>query len=109
MFKEKLDIKKYGDWWLVLIFLVVRLIINLEPKIISISFVIIYAVFILMLFFKTPLFTTLLVFFLTIDTMVGTYFFTKGDLSNVIFYGTIIVNLIIIVLLVQNFKKNFKK
>jgi len=108
MFKEKLDIKKYGDWWLVLIFLIVRLLINLEPKIISVSFAIIYAVFVLMLFFETPLFTTLLVLFLTIDSMIGTYFFTNGDLSNTLFYGTIIVNLIIIALLVKNFKKNFK-
>ena len=65
--------------------------------------------FVLMLFFGTPLFTTLLILFLTIDSIIGTYLFVNGDLSNVIFYGTIIVNLIIIILLVQNFKKNFKK
>jgi len=109
MFKERLNIKKYGDWWLVLLFLLIRLIINLEPKTISISFAIIYAVFILMLFFKTPLFTTLLVLFLTIDSMIGTYFFANGDLASVIFYGTIIVNLVIIILLIQNFKKNFER
>lgn len=109
MFKEKLNIKKYGDWWIILIFLLVRLLMNFESKTISISFAIIYAVFVLMLFFETLLFTTLLILFLTIDSMIGTYLFANGDLSNIMFYGTIIVNLIIIFLLIQNFKKNFKK
>ena len=99
----------HWDWWIVLIFLIIRLVINLEIKTPSIIFAIIYAIFIILLSMKTKYFITSLVTFLIIDSAIGTYLLVNNILPLGLYLGTILVNLAIIIILVKNNYKIFKK
>jgi len=101
------EIKKHLDWYIVLIFLAIRLIINLEIVRLSISFAVIYLIFITLLLTKTKFFSTLLILFLVIDSVIGTYLATITELNSV-YYGTMLVNLVIISILIRNRSKSFK-
>ena len=97
------------DWAVIMIFLAIRLVINFENNVLSMFFAVVYAVFILMLLFGTPLFASPLVLFLTLDSIIGTYLFANNALPEIMYYGTMLVNFAIIVILIQNFNNRFKK
>ena len=99
----------HWDWWIVLIFLIISLVMNFNLTALSIFFAIIYAVFILMLFFGTPFFIVSLVMFLTMNSATNAYLFANGNLNSFIFYTLMGINLIIIGLLIQNYHKEFEK
>ena len=107
--KEKLAFKKFWPWYLVLIFLLIRFIMNIEMIYLSIVFAVIYAFFFYLLITKKPYFTNLFIMFLSIDSMIGTYLALTSLGFNYIYWGTILVNFIIMFVLLRNTNKNFKK
>lgn len=80
----------------ILAFLLTRLVLNISPDPLFISFAIIYLILIV-LFFKAPkTFTPIFVIFLIIDSIVGWYISNSMNNFGLEFYGTLTVNLLII-------------
>ena len=99
---------KYSAYYLVLLFILIRLIINIELRLLSIVFVIAYLIFLVMLVKRMSFFITLFIIFLSIDNMLAVYFFAINKMSADIFYGTIAVNFIIMLILLRNQNNNFR-
>ena len=96
--------KKWWSFYVLLIFFIVRIILNLRLAILPIVFVIIYLVLIFLLIKKSKIFTKFLIWFLIIDSLIGTYFLINGVLTALIYTGTIAVNLIMIWVAIKHSK-----
>ncbi|MEM3074894.1 MAG: hypothetical protein QW727_03060 [Candidatus Pacearchaeota archaeon] len=107
---EKVIFSKSIYWYIVLVFILIRLVLNLIPPltILFISFAIIYLLFFVWQIKNYKYFLISLLIFLVIDSMIGTYFFLIENISNIEFYGTLVLNLIIILLLFFNPKNSFR-
>lgn len=97
----------HWDFSLILAFMIARIILNFEKKKLSMFFVAVYAVFIVWLLLNIPLFTTFFILFLTIDSMIGTYLATMMKKFDKVYFLTMLVNFVIIILLIQNFTGAF--
>lgn len=95
------------DCAIVLGFFAVRLLINIEAKLLMAFFAISYALFIIMLLRKTAFFSTLVILFLIVDSMIGTYLATRAGHFGVDFWGTMAINLLIAALITRNVHHTF--
>ncbi len=95
------------DCVIVLGFFAVRLVINIEAKPLMAFFAISYALFVVMLLRKTAFFSTLVILFLIIDSMIGTYLATRAGHFGVDFWGTMAINLVIAALITRNVHHTF--
>jgi len=100
-------IRHNWDCAIVLGFFTGRLLINLEAKPLMAFFAISYALFILMLLKRTAFFSTLVILFLIIDSMIGTYLATRAGQFGVDFWGTMGINLAIAALITRNIHHTF--
>lgn len=104
--KGNFDIRKNPVFVIIFIFLLIRFFLNLDFFIsfnyLSIFFAAVYLIFILMLLGEVRFFTVFLTLFLTVDSMIGAYLFNSGILGAAEFYATVLVNLAIIAIVVQN-------
>ena len=113
--KKKRDNKfsKHWDYYLILAFILIRLFLNLDFifnfNSLFLLFAIVYFIFFLMLTRHVGGFATLFVMFLSIDSVIGTYLFTMAGNLGAEFYGTIVVNLVAIYLVVKNSTGSFKR
>ena len=105
MLKKKFSLK-YTSFWIILLFLALRFIINLENNPLTIAFAVIYGIFILLLIIKNKYFILLLLGFLVIDLGIGTFLLYKSVLPLNLYIGTIVINFLIILLLIK-YPKNF--
>ena len=95
------------DILFVYIFLIVRLLINMEMKFLSVLFVLAYSLFLFMLKYHKPFFSTLLILFLGIDNMLAVYFAASSNSYTIVFYGTVIINILITLLVLRNSHRHF--
>lgn len=100
-------VKKNWDCSIVLVFFAVRLVINLEAKPLMAFFAVSYLLFIVMLLKKTALFSTLVILFLIVDSMIGTYLATKAGHFGADFWGTMAINLIMAAFITRNIHHSF--
>lgn len=80
-------------FWILGAFLAIRLVINIGPKPLSIFFAASYAVLLFLLFKYPACFTPLLIGFLLVDSMIGTYLFTSSGNLGFEYYATMGVNI----------------
>jgi len=72
-------------------------------------FAISYALFILMLLTRTAFFSTVVVLFLVIDSMIVTYLATRAAHFGLDFWGTMAINLVILALITRNIHRAFPR
>jgi len=106
-----LNVKRDWPLYVVFVFLLGRLFLNLdfilEFKLLSFSFAVIYLFLVAMLLYGARIFSTLFILFLTIDSMIGTYLFAMGSLGNMEFYGTMLINIVIMILILEGAHSRF--
>lgn len=112
MNKKWVDIRRYWDYYLVALFILVRIIINIDRKPLMIFFALVHVALFLMLIYKTKYFVRIFVLFLAIDSMIGTYLATNPQFGMMAgfgleFYSTMFVNFFFIWILITNRSKKF--
>ena len=105
--KIKRLLKDKWDHYFIFLFLVIRLILNVETQTLSVMFVIVYAIFLFMLTYRVKYFAVSLILFLSLDNILATYFATSNNALDIFYLGTIFFNLMIIFLLVKDFNKSW--
>ena len=103
--KIKRLLKDKWDHYIIFLFLVIRLILNVETQTLSVMFVIVYAIFLFMLTYRVKYFAVSLILFLSLDNIIATYFATSNNALDIFYLGTIFFNLVVIFLLTKNFNK----
>ena len=98
--KHSKNSKHSWIFYIILIFLAVRIILNLFPPISSLSifFIISYTLLAILLLTKSKHFPILFILFLAIDSLIGTHLFTTNNNLGIEYYGTMLINLIFIIL-----------
>lgn len=98
------------DWWIVLVFLFARLVLNVFniTELLFLFFSVAYLVLIILQIKGARVFSILLIMFLYIDSIIGTYLFTLSGNLGAEFYGTIFVNGAVIFLVLLNFGRKFR-
>lgn len=102
---EEKGMRGIGKHWeplVIALFLVMRLLMNAEPAPLSLAFAVAYFMFLLLLLYRVSAAAPLLVLFLTLDSMVGTYLATQAQSFSPEYLGTMAVNLGIMAILVRN-------
>ena len=102
-------LRRHLGLYSVIIFLIIRFLINMEFTKLSIFFAASYAFFFYLLITKKTWFGTLFIMFLALDNMIGTYLAATKLGFDYIYYGTVIINFIIMFLVIKNYNKHFKK
>ena len=74
------------------IFCIMRILLNLQFEPLNIFFIIVYAVFLALFYYKLPFFKIAFILWLAIDSMIGTYLATIHGFT-LIYWGTMAVNL----------------
>jgi len=106
--KDIFNFKKRWDWWLVIIFLIGRLLLNVSVEPLFMFFFVAYLILIIMQVTDYPFFTNVFILFLVADSMIGTYLFTLNNNFGIEFFGTMLLNFFFIALVVQNLNNSFK-
>jgi len=104
--KIKRLLKDKWDHYIIFLFLVIRLILNVETQTLSVMFVVVYAIFLFMLTYRVKYFAVSLILFLSLDNIIATYFATSNNALDIFYLGTIFFNLVVIFLLTKNFNKS---
>lgn len=104
----KFNFKKHWDLYLVFLFLIIRLLINIEFSLLSLFFFFIYLFFLIILILRKKNFSLLFILFLALDNMIGTYLATIHNSFNFMYYGTMIINFVIMTIIIKNIHKDFK-
>ena len=93
---------------LVLLFFLGRLALNLQLKPLQIFFAVSYVILILLMLVHKKSFFFLTIVFLFVDSLIGTYIFTTANNLGIEYFGTMIINLFFILLLIYDKKNNFR-
>ena len=104
--KIKRLLKDKWDHYIIFLFLVIRLILNVETQTLSVMCVVVYAIFLFMLTYRVKYFAVSLILFLSLDNIIATYFATSNNALDIFYLGTIFFNLVVIFLLTKNFNKS---
>lgn len=91
---------KKPAFYLIAVFILIRLALNLFPPITTLSmiFIISYLILGTLLMKKFKFFIHLFILFLYLDSIIGTYLFTSANNLGAEFYGTMIINAAFIIL-----------
>jgi len=111
--KKRNDIKKYffplnkrWDFLVVFIFLIIRLLLNIKFAPLFVFFAVSYVILILFMFEYKKGFFAGAIIFLYIDSLIGTFLYTSNNNLGLEYLGTMIINLVMILILIYN-RKDF--
>ena len=103
------SIGKYWDWYFVLAFLVVRLLLNAVDfdVLLHLSFTVSYIVLLFLMFKVERIFGYALIAFLYVDSLIGTYLWMSDILANWDYFGIMVLYLFIILVVLYDKNKIF--